>query len=374
MQNSKSVYFNQLNGLRFIAILFVLLEHWLPDLIHFPTGHLGVVIFFVLSGFLITRILIINANDNEKSNFSKFQKIIHFVIRRALRIFPIYFLVIFLGIIFNIEPIRKLFPWFIFYVPNLYIIIHKHWIGVWDHFWTLAVEEQYYLFSPFILFSISSNQYVKLLLGMICLGFISRLSFFLFLPDNYVEANWFVNYVNPISALDSFGLGGLLAYLHIYQNEKFQKIASSKLPLIALALLCFISYFLDENSTFQHNNIYSAVLEITLFAYFSFFLVAKVAQDKNVYFRKILCFRPFNFLGQISYGLYVYHNFVYNFYHFEKNTLWWYFTRKMPISYQQLINFVPLKFILNFIILVIISSLSWFLIEKPFNNLKNKFD
>ena len=145
MNLDKHIYFNQLNGLRFIAILLVLLEHWLPESIHYPTGHLGVVIFFVLSGFLITRILIINSIDPSKKQISVFEKIKKFIFRRALRIFPIYFLVIIVGLIVGIEPIRKLFIWFITYTPNFYIITHKSWIGVWDHFWTLAVEEQYYL-------------------------------------------------------------------------------------------------------------------------------------------------------------------------------------------------------------------------------------
>jgi peptidoglycan/LPS O-acetylase OafA/YrhL len=374
MQSEKSMYFNSLNGLRFFAILMVLLEHWLPEFIKFPTGHLGVVLFFVLSGFLISRILFLHAEDLGNKTQTKVQKIVNFVARRSLRIFPIYFLVIFLGIFFNIQPIRTISPWFIFYLPNLYIILNQQWIGVWDHFWTLAVEEQYYLFFPFIVFSISSNHYPRLLIGMICLGFISRLSFFLYFSDEFVEENWFLNYVNPISALDSFGLGGLLAYLHLYKKDTFDKIASDNFALIFLIFLCFCNFFLDENSQFQHNNIYSSVFEISFFAYFSFFLVAKVSSETNYMLTKILMFKPLMYLGQISYGLYVYHNFIYNYYHLENNTLWWYFLRKVPTEYQGMINFTPLLFLLNFLILVVVASLSWYLIEKPINRLKNKFD
>jgi peptidoglycan/LPS O-acetylase OafA/YrhL len=180
--------------------------------------------------------------------------------------------------------------------------------------------------------------------------------------------------VNPISALDSFGLGGLLAYLHLYKKDTFDKIASDNFALIFLIFLCFSNFFLDENSQFQHNNIYSSVFEISFFAYFSFFLVAKVSSETNYMLTKILMFKPLMYLGQISYGLYVYHNFIYNYYHLENNTLWWYFLRKVPTEYQGMINFTPLLFLLNFLILVVVASLSWYLIEKPINRLKNKFD
>jgi len=271
MELGKNIYFNQLNGLRFVAIFLVLLEHWLPNFISYPTGHLGVVIFFVLSGFLITRILIISSIDPEKRQIGIFQKIRNFVFRRALRIFPIYFLVIIVGLIFDIEPIRKLYHWFFTYTPNFYIIFHKGWIGVWDHFWTLAVEEQYYLIFPFLIFLIKPKNYPHLLVLMIIIGIFSRLSFYLFLPDSFVENYWFLNYVNPISALDSFGIGGGLAYLHIFHRNLFEKISSNNFGLLFLGFLCLVSFYLDENSKNQHNNIFSIVLEITFFVYFSFF-------------------------------------------------------------------------------------------------------
>lgn len=374
MELGKNMYFNQLNGLRFVAIFLVLLEHWLPNFISYPTGHLGVVIFFVLSGFLITRILIIKSIDPSNKSKSIFQKIKNFVFRRALRIFPIYFLVLFIGLLVGIEPIRKLYPWFFTYSPNFYIIFHKTWIGVWDHFWTLAVEEQYYLLFPFLIFLVRPSYYKYVLISMIVIGFMSRLLFFLLLPDAFVEEFWFLNYVNPISALDSFGMGGLLAYLHIYHRDLFEKIGNNNWGILFFGILCLFSYYFDEHSLYEHNNVFSSVLEITFFVYLSFFIVAKVGASKTGIFGAFFLSKPINYLGTISYGLYVYHNFVFNYYHFENNTLWWYITRNIPLSYLELINFVPLKFVLNFTVLVVIASISWFFIEKPINDLKNKFE
>jgi peptidoglycan/LPS O-acetylase OafA/YrhL len=99
-----------------------------------------------------------------------------------------------------------------------------------------------------------------------------------------------------------------------------------------------------------------------------------LASESNLQLSKLLNLKPLVYLGQISYGLYAYHNFIYNYYHLEKNTLWWYLQRKIPIEFLELINFTPLLFILNFMLLVIVSSLSWHLIENPINRLKNKFE
>ena len=89
---STDVYFKQLNGIRFIAVFLVLLDHWLVPILPIPLGHLGVVIFFVLSGFLITRILFLNADEIHRTKSSAWPKIFRFIYRRSLRIFPIYFI------------------------------------------------------------------------------------------------------------------------------------------------------------------------------------------------------------------------------------------------------------------------------------------
>ena len=96
MIEKKELYFDQLNGIRFIAVFLVLLDHWLIPINPFSfLGHLGVVIFFVLSGFLITRILFQNADDYRSNLSSPMAKIVRFIYRRSLRIFPIYFLLMF---------------------------------------------------------------------------------------------------------------------------------------------------------------------------------------------------------------------------------------------------------------------------------------
>jgi peptidoglycan/LPS O-acetylase OafA/YrhL len=144
MTGKKELYFDQLNGIRFIAVMLVLLDHWLIPINPFSfLGHLGVVIFFVLSGFLITRILFENADDCRNNQSSPTAKIIRFIYRRSLRIFPIYFLFLFVGLVFGLSNMRSLWPYLFFYLPNFYIMFKGTWLGIWDHLWSLAVEEQY---------------------------------------------------------------------------------------------------------------------------------------------------------------------------------------------------------------------------------------
>jgi peptidoglycan/LPS O-acetylase OafA/YrhL len=125
MTGEKNLYFDQLNGIRFIAVFLVLIDHWLIPVNPFSfLGHLGVIIFFVLSGFLITRILFQNADDCRIYSFSPATKIIRFIYRRSIRIFPIYFVLMFIGFLFNNSNFHGLWPYLIFYLPNIYVMIH----------------------------------------------------------------------------------------------------------------------------------------------------------------------------------------------------------------------------------------------------------
>ena len=94
-QTKKDTYFTQLDGIRFVAVALVLFDHWLAEKNVLPLGHLGVTMFFVLSGFLITRILIESKLKDDKIGRSHWFSVKQFIIRRSIRIFPIYFLAIF---------------------------------------------------------------------------------------------------------------------------------------------------------------------------------------------------------------------------------------------------------------------------------------
>ncbi len=373
MTENKAIYFEQLNGIRFIAVLLVLLDHWLIPINPFSfLGHLGVVIFFVLSGFLITRILFQNADDCRQNHSSILVKIIRFMYRRSLRIFPIYFLLLLIGLVFSLSNFKNLWPYLVFYLPNFYIMTKATWLGIWDHLWSLAVEEQYYLVFPYFVLLLAPRKYPLLFILMLLVGLGTRFGFYAFASSEMQEQNWMWWYVNPFAALDCFGLGGILAYLFHYKQNYFQSVKFLKVGLI-VSLIAFLAILnLGELTIFQHANIWSIVFERISGAFFSFFLIALSIRKDTWILSAFLKSKPVSYLGSISYGIYLYHNVVMNYYHDEGNTIWFYLNKYLPNFHLELVNFTIYKFIISFLILVFLSSLSWFIIEKPINKYKNR--
>jgi peptidoglycan/LPS O-acetylase OafA/YrhL len=105
---------------------------------------------------------------------------------------------------------------------------------------------------------------------------------------------------------------------------------------------------------------------------FSFFLIALSIRKDTWQLSAFLKSKPVSYLGSISYGIYLYHNVVMNYYHDEGNTIWFYLNKYLPNFHLELVNFTIYKFLISFLILVCLSSLSWFVIEQPINKYKNR--
>jgi peptidoglycan/LPS O-acetylase OafA/YrhL len=138
-------YFDKIDGLRFVAIAFVLIEHFANDIGHrLSAGYYGVDLFFVISGFLITNILL-------KSKGSFKQAYTKFLGRRTLRIFPIYYLTIGVLLLLSYDTYKHDALYLLTYTFNyawVYLDIESNSLS---HFWSLAVEEQFYLFWAYVL-------------------------------------------------------------------------------------------------------------------------------------------------------------------------------------------------------------------------------
>jgi peptidoglycan/LPS O-acetylase OafA/YrhL len=159
-------YFKQLDGLRFIAVFLVLIEHFATFAgQHFSAGYYGVDLFFVISGFLITTILI---RSNEP--FGKAYK--KFIGRRTIRIFPIYYLTILSLYIIGNKDVQQWMVYCITYTYNYAWTYFNIQVNPISHFWSLGVEEQFYLFWPFIILGLRKRttllKYVIWLLVVTC--------------------------------------------------------------------------------------------------------------------------------------------------------------------------------------------------------------
>lgn len=346
-------YFPQLDALRAIAVFFVLLEHWVPGTYWFkifPYGMAGVTLFFVLSGFLISRILLRSRIKSESLNQSKLHSLKQFYIRRTLRIFPIYYITIFILLIFNINNIRQIFFWFLTYTSNIYFYLIQNWAGSLSHLWTLAVEEQFYIIWPFIILFIPKRFLFRTIILIISTGPVFRTVLFLF-SNGSPAASDFIHILTP-SCMDSFGLGALLAYAITFNFKiiDLMKIRQNKICIGSFILI--IIFLLTEVNSL------SVFLFRTCISVLSLFIILKALTGFKGTLRYILDNKFFIYLGKISYGLYLFHNFI--------PSVWNLLKLSVPEN-------MFLKFISYSLLLIAISSVSWYLIEKPANGLKKHF-
>src|ERR1041385_4159129 len=166
-------YMPQLDALRALAVLAVMVHHFLPVDRYIPTdyitlGFLAVRLFFVLSGFLITGILL-NYRRLERCTALR-----RFYLRRVLRIFPIYYLTLFIALALQVRSIQQGAFWHLTYLSNYIAGFHPEWMGPASHFWTLAVEEQFYFVWPFIMLFTPRQHLAKVIIGTIALAVIFR--------------------------------------------------------------------------------------------------------------------------------------------------------------------------------------------------------
>ncbi|MEI7803501.1 MAG: acyltransferase, partial [Bacteroidota bacterium] len=234
MNSRNKIFFPNLDSLRFAAFFAVFLSHVL--LIHFPdsayfsfasfirnhakTGVLGVNFFFVLSGFLITYLLLKERNENGDFNIPKFY------VRRIFRIWPLYFAIV----LFSFVVVPLLMPllhkvffeqspaifYFTFTVNFAFIIGYFPYSSLLVALWSISVEEQFYFFWPWLLKFFKRNIFVLLLL-IILVNLVSR-----FLLLDYPKALYF----NTLSIISDFSIGGLIAFLSINYSEKFTQLFS----------------------------------------------------------------------------------------------------------------------------------------------------
>ncbi len=354
-------YFSQLDGLRFFSILSVMIGHFISMgfISRIPLGY-GVLFFFVLSSFLITRILLTAKENNERKSKTNLHSLKQFYVRRVLRIFPVYYLILVFLFVINLNPCRAIFPWLLTYTINLFISYNSNIsiAGAFTHLWSLAIEEQFYLLFPIFIFSIKRKYILKFLIGLTVLGLLGRMILYISNPSNITLWNF-----HSVSALDSLGIGGILGYLSLYKISFLKKLIGNKI-LFGISAFVFLIVMIFSYSVYDNNlkyNFYSGVLMRFLFNVLSFWILGwSVVFEYKGILKLILENKYVLYFGKISYGLYLYHFFVQHIGNLICN--------KYGLSFS--IEFKALVFIL---LSILIASLSWYLIENPINKLKNRF-
>lgn len=308
-------YFKSLNTLRAVAVMLVLFQHWVPlanRLQRLQTGPLGVDIFFTLSGFLITGIILKDIVSYRQMNRPTSTLVGHFFARRVLRILPAYALALLLtfllkSYLFPFDPAS--WPYLLTFTFNLYVFRQLYWPGTIAHFWSLSVEEQYYLFWPFLMVIFAGRMKLLVMGGMILLAILVRY---------YLRYNTMAD-ITTLSCLDAFGLGSMLAWLYQNRPEALDKIVRWLLwPMVILLLaLPLMNYFGWLGFLFL-KRFAQALVTVVVIAY-----LVRNESNPAMRFRWFWDNPVLVFIGKISYGIYLYHLLIPDFlpFHWALNYL-----------------------------------------------------
>ncbi len=286
----------QLDGIRGWAILLVLLYHFFADYsVTFRMGWMGVDLFFVLSGFLITGILVDSEKDN---NYYR-----NFYIKRVLRIFPLYYVVLVVCIL--LLPV--ILPGGVF--DSAYYTRHQWWF--WTYFqnwlfsitgypndrflrytWSLCIEEEFYLFWPFLV-KTNRKRLPAILVGFMLLANVLRLI--------HLGGNDSYKYVNTFARIDALSTGALIALLIRSKTALLQKWVNYVLILSVAVIAGIVAY----KKSFHFENLYASFTFISLA--FGCLIVWSLSSNLPRFGKFLLTNKAIVFLGKHSYGLYLYH-------------------------------------------------------------------
>lgn len=350
----------QIYALRGIGVVLVIMFHWLfqSQMSIIQRGPVAIDIFFVLSGFFITNILLEGKEKAEQHSFPKVNVFKLFLLNRALRIFPIYYLTISLLYIFHDTTdtnIEHSFWYFFTYTSNFYFQKTQAWDGITSHLWSLAVEEQFYLFWPFVILIVNRRWLPYVISIFILIG----------LATQTFWAKSEYDILLPFTCFDALGIGALLSWITLYKVEYLKKV------LWVLALLvggCLLYFFAGKiiNGQFP-------LAPEMFFSGIAALVIAYVFYTQNtngtIKFSLVLNNPALIFLGKLCYGLYVYHNIIPHYlmrFVNQTNLL-----RYLPSVFTT--HFDLWFFTLNFVVLLSVSWLSWKYIERPILSLKKRF-
>ena len=348
-------YRPEIDGLRAIAVGAVILYHAQITILGyqpFKGGFIGVDIFFVISGYLITSIILKELVTTGTFSFK------HFYERRVRRILPALLFVMLVSLLFawiyllpsSFIDFSKSILYSLGFISNFYFHYSGQQYAAEDgllkpflHTWSLSIEEQFYILFPIVLI-ITFKYFKKYLIHILILGFAISLGLADWGSRNHPQFNF---YILPTRGWELLA-GSILAYFEITLGHRSKsKILNLILPTIGMLLIGYsILFFNDE---MLHPSFYtlSPIIGVCLIIWFS---------NKNEKIKKILSTKLFVGIGLISYSLYLWHYPIF--------------------AYTRLVDFLDgglFKKLLLGILLLALSIFSYYFIERPSRNKNNKF-
>ena len=348
----------QLDGLRALAVLAVCFDHWdISALRYFrwiEWGHLGVWLFFVLSGFLITDILLKSKTPIEAGERGTWDSARVFYIRRFLRILPIYYLTLLVTGIF-VHDVRRLMVWHVTYTTDFWTALHPGDYPYGIHFWTLGIEEQFYLAWPWIILLTPRRWLGNVTIAAIAMGVSYRA---LYQAGALGHSRVAALGLPILGNIDKFAFGALLAVFSELPNQNLRKWLAQLGLWIGLPAVIAMEVLYARSPASHRAAMLVAMFSSACAGLFFTGVIAGAARGFRGPLGAVLQSRPLVYPGKISYGLYLFHPFV---------PLLFVFANVAPP------HSVWIRFVLYGIVTLLIGTASWYLFEGPINSLKRFF-
>lgn len=363
----RASYLPALDGVRGLAVLMILAFHFWQSLYRFPEasgiqahlrflaiGQTGVDLFFVLSGFLITGILL---NTKGTPHF-----LLNFYARRAIRILPLYYLLV-LGYLLAgwvhsgfVGSLHQEW-WYFLYLQNVGMTFWPQHVGEPGHFWSLGVEEHFYLLWPMLLLINDESRLPWVLGGIVASGVISRLLLIPIVgPDRIF---WF----SPCR-MDALALGALLAVAARRADIANWSFQVCWWTLVSLGPILLLLYPLTSGKAFFAMQ---AIKYLLVAIAYTALIGSTVGPGRWIFLENFFTIPFLKWCGKYSYAMYVFHPAIYLI-----CTSWlrsnWSLARTAPALY------LGCEFIVLLAMVFLVSWTSWHLFEKHFLKMKRFFE
>ncbi len=353
-----AVQFRALDVLRCCAALSIVFYHSTFEFKNFLSSApslllhnlpVGVDFFFLISGFLITYLLLAEKSRTGTISLPRFY------LRRALRIFPLYFAIIGVAWWLHHGDTPDInFQSYLLFVGNFWMIDHGWTVATLNPLWSLCIEEQFYLAIPVLVVLLPTRRLPWLFGGIVLVS----IAFRMYVTITQPNANWMAIYCHTLSRCDVLALGGWLAWRH------FTQPITLRLPGWTLTVvLLYLALLLSTVETVDYTSLAFATFKKYLFLLplaFVFCYTLFNEYSSEVSTAPGLARQAVNYLGKISYGLYMYHS---------------------PLIFLLDLQFPEfsaahsvLRLLLVLMLTVVTAALSYELFEKQILRLKSRFE
>ena len=344
-------YQPQFDGLRALAVLTVMVDHFSADVPNFPLpdwihlGATGVRLFLVLSGYFITASLRRARDRMDAGELSAGKTMAAFYWRRFLRIGPAYLVFAAIALLLDLGAIRYNWAWVFTGTVNWLIAWNDQWPLAISHLWSICVQEQFYLFWPLLILLVPRKWMLSAIIAVAFAGVAFRIGCVIFSVP--IIARW----VLPFGSLDSLAAGAALGWCG-------GRLRASRggwvLAWLCLSMLTVAAVLRNGDPT-KLKSILVEPLEAGAFV----ILVARTATGFDGNIARFLSNAGLVFAGRISYGLYIYHILVAMV-----------VNRWLPSQMRFLITIPSLRLVVFGIVTLFVAALSWRLLEQPINRLR----